>query len=96
MDRKYYSPIRSYLTPEQIRHERESSDKIDEKYGMSNTGMLRTFIGVGGAIFLTVKDLGLIAKVWYPTLTGSLTTCGAFTYVTTVSVFHQMIIIKLI
>ena len=65
MDRKYYSDIGSYLTPEQIRHERESSWKIFEKYRMSNTGIVGTFIGVGTATFL-------------------------------VSVFFQMIIIKLI
>ena len=98
MDRKYYSPIGSYLTPEQIRHEDESSFKIIDKYGMSDTGKLGTFIvGVGvGATFLALKRRGLITKVLVPPLTGALTAIGADAYVTTVSVFFLMIIIKLI
>ena len=96
MDRKYYKPMDSYLTPEQIRHEKESSDKIFEKYRMSNTGMLGTFIGVGGATLLALKRRGLITKVLVPTLTGCLTTCAASNCMAIVSVFFQMIIIKLI
>ena len=96
MDREYYSPMDSYLTPEQIRHEEESLVKIVEKYRMSNTGILGTFIGVGGATFLALKRRGLLTKVLVPPLTGGLTTFGAFSYTLRVSVFLQMIIIKLI
>ena len=96
MDRKYYLPMGSYLTPEQIIHEENGRKKIGKLYGMSNTGMLGTFIGVGGATFLALKRRGLITKVLVPTLTGGLTAIGAFGYTLEVSVFFQMIIIKLI
>ena len=99
MDRKYYSRIGSYLTPEQIRHEDESSSKIFDKYRISNTGMLGTFIGVGGVTFLAIKRRGPItisnfSKVLDSTITGGLTTFVADAFVTLVSVFFQMIIIS--
>ena len=100
MDREYYLqyylPMDSHLTPEQMRHEKESFSKIFDKYRMSNTGMLGTFIGAGEATFLALIGRGLITKVLVPTLTGGLTAIGAFGYTLEVSVFFQMIIIKLI
>ena len=68
-----------------------------ELYGMSNTGMLGTFIvgvGVGGRTFLALKRRGLITKVLVPTLTGGLTMFRAFMYTYKVSVVFQMIIIS--
>ena len=96
MDRKYYWRIGSYLTPEQIRHEENGRNKIRQLYGMSKTGVLGTFICVGRATFLALKGRGLITKVLVPPLTVGLTTIGADVYVGKVSVFFQMIIIKLI
>ena len=87
MDREYYSPIGSYLTPEQIRHEEESSWKIFEKYRMSNTGILGTFIGVG--TFLALKGRGPLAKVLVPTLTGGLASIARADYIYKVSVFFK-------
>ena len=87
MDPKYYWRIDAYLTPEQIRYENESLYKIYEKYAMSNTGMLGTLIGVGGATCLALKGQGLKTKVWGLTLTCGLTTIGAFNYTLIVSVF---------
>merc|ERR1712025_295499 len=52
MDRQYYWRIGSYLTPEQIRHEENGRNKIRQLYGMSKTGRMGTFIGVGPATFL--------------------------------------------
>ena len=101
MDREYYLqyylPMDSHLTPEQMRHEKESFSKIFDKYRMSNTGMLGTFIvgvGVGGRTFLALKRRGLITKVLVPTLTGGLTMFRAFMYTYKVSVVFQMIIIS--
>ena len=94
MDRKYYSPIGSYLTPEQIRHEEESISKIVEKYRMSDTGLFGTYFGVGGVTFLALKGRGLITKVLVSTLTGGLTTMGVNENTLRVSVFFQMIIIS--
>ena len=99
MDRKFYWRIGSYLTPEQILHEENGRKKIRQLYGMSKTGRMGTFIVgvcVGGATFLALKGRGLKTRVLVPTLTGGLTTFGADAYVGIVSVFFQMIIIKLI
>ena len=93
---EYYWRMRSFLTPEQILHEENGRKKIRQLYGMSKTGLLGTFIGVGGATFLALKGQDLITKVLVPTLTGYLTTFVTFTYTYRVSVFFQMIIIKLI
>ena len=90
MDRKYYSRIGSYLTPEKILHEEKGRKKIRQLYGMSNTGMLGTFIRVGRVTFLALKGRGLITKVLVPPLTGGLTTIGADAYVGIVSVFFQV------
>ena len=102
MDREYYEPMIGqfglYLTPEQIRHEKESYSKIFEKYRMSNTGMLRTFSGAAGVhffvTFLALKRRGPVTNVLVPLLTGGLTSIGAGACVITVSVFLQMIIIS--
>ena len=89
MDREYYSPMDSYLTPEQIRHEEESSFKIDEKNRKSKIGMFRTLIRVGGATFLALKGPGLFTKVMVPTLTGFLTSIRASDYTYKVSIFFK-------
>ena len=99
MERKYYWPMNSYLTPEQIRHEDESLSKIADKYGMSETGILGTLIvgvNVGAATFSALKRRGLMTKVLVPPLTAGLTTYWPIVNVGMVSVFLQMIIIKLI
>ena len=99
MDREYYAPRDSYLTPEQIRHEEESSDKIVKKYRMSFTGMLGTFICIGGATLLALKRRGPVGdttKCFVPLLAGQLTTFVTHAYIGIVSVFFQMIIIKFI
>ena len=97
MDRKYFWPMDLYLTPEQTRHEIESSWKIVEKYRMSNTGILGTcIVGVGGATFLAMKGRGVITKALLPTLIAGLTKLGIVMPTFIVSVFFQMIIIKLI
>ena len=96
MDREFYSPIGSFLTPEQILHEENGRKKIQQLYGMSKTGRLGTFIGVSGATALAFKARGLIPKDPVLALTALLTTIGAAEYAGRVSVFFQMIIIKLI
>ena len=99
MDRKYYWPMDSYLTPEQILHEENGLKKIRQLYGMSEIGFLGTYICVGAATFLALKRRGLkyfSTKVLVSYLTGRLTTSVADVYVARVSVFFQMIFIKLI
>ena len=95
MDRKYYEPMDSYLTPEQIIHEENGREKIWELYNMSKIFKLGTFIGAGGVTFFALKHRRL-AKVLVPPLTGGLTAIVADQYVTKVSVFFLMIFIKLI
>ena len=95
MDRKFNWRIGSFLTPEQILHEENGRKKIEQLYQMSKNGILGTSICVGAATFLALKRRGPVTKILVPTLTGGLT-IGAFFNVLKVSVFFQMIIIKLI
>ena len=89
-------PVGHNMTPEQILHEQECSLKIAELYAMGKTGMLSTFLGVGGATLIALKGRGLVAKVLVPTLTGGATTIAVSAVAFQVSVFFQMIITKLI
>ena len=96
MDRKYYWPMDSYLTPEQILHEENGLKKIRQLYGMSEIGFLGTYICVGAATFLALKRRGLRTEVFVPTLTATPLAAPdlAESYVRTVSVFLQMIVIS--
>ena len=89
-------PVGPKLTREQILYEQECCLKISDLYAMGYTGMLGTFLGVGGATLLALKGRGLVAKVLIPTLTGGVATIAVSAAVFQVSVFFQMIITKLI
>jgi len=67
-------PVGPKLTREQILYEQECCLKISDLYALGYTGMLGTFLGVGGATLLALKGRGLVAKVLVPTLTGGVAT----------------------
>ena len=89
---EYYSPMDSYLTPEQIRHERESSIKIVEKYRfLSPIGRFGMYfcslVFFGGATFFALKQRRLTTDLVLSVASG-LTLKGADAY-------NQVIIFKL-
>ena len=70
--------------------------KIEQLYRMSKIGILGTYIYVGAATFLALKGRDpVVTQALFPFLTGQLTVIG-IGFTDRVSVFFQMIIIKLI